>query len=34
MKDFDLLAILLKPEFGAMLLHGLQGNVARGKRQQ
>jgi polar amino acid transport system permease protein len=23
MKDFDLLAILLKPEFGAMLLHGL-----------
>ena len=24
MKDFDLLAILLKPEFGAMLLHGLQ----------
>ena len=24
MKDFDLLAILLNPEFGAMLLHGLQ----------
>lgn len=24
MKDFDLLAILLKPEFGAMLLHGLE----------
>ena len=24
MKDFDLLAILLKPEFGAMLWHGLQ----------
>jgi polar amino acid transport system permease protein len=23
MKDFDLLAILLKPEFGAMLLHGM-----------
>jgi polar amino acid transport system permease protein len=23
MKDFDLLAILLKPEFGAMLLHGV-----------
>ena len=23
MKDFDLLAILLKPEFGAMLLHGI-----------
>jgi polar amino acid transport system permease protein len=23
MKDFDLLAVLLKPEFGAMLLHGL-----------
>jgi polar amino acid transport system permease protein len=23
MKDFDLLAILLKPDFGAMLLHGL-----------
>jgi len=24
MKDFDLLAILLKPEFGAMLLHGVE----------
>ena len=24
MKDFDLLAILLKPEFGAMLLHGIE----------
>lgn len=24
MKNFDLLAILLKPEFGAMLLHGLE----------
>ena len=23
MKDFDLMAVLLKPEFGAMLLHGL-----------
>ncbi len=26
MKDFDLLAILLKPEFGDMLLHGLRGH--------
>ncbi|SCK25384.1 polar amino acid transport system permease protein [Variovorax sp. HW608] len=24
MKDFDLLAVLLKPEFGAMLLHGVE----------
>ena len=24
MKDFDLMAVLLKPEFGAMLLHGLE----------
>jgi polar amino acid transport system permease protein len=24
MKDFDLMAILLKPEFGAMLLHGVE----------
>jgi polar amino acid transport system permease protein len=24
MKDFDLLAVLLKPEFGAMLLHGME----------
>ncbi|MDB5858258.1 MAG: transporter permease, partial [Ramlibacter sp.] len=24
MKDFNLLAILLNPEFGAMLLHGLR----------
>ncbi len=24
MKDFDLMAVLLKPEFGAMLLHGVE----------
>src|SRR4030095_417235 len=24
MKDFDLMALLLKPEFGAMLLHGVE----------
>jgi polar amino acid transport system permease protein len=27
MKDFDLLAILLKPEFGAMLLHGIEATL-------
>ncbi len=27
MKEFDLLAILLKPEFGLMLLHGIEATL-------
>jgi polar amino acid transport system permease protein len=27
MKDFDLIAVLMKPEFGAMLLHGVQATL-------
>ncbi|VTU23571.1 putative amino-acid permease protein YxeN [Variovorax sp. SRS16] len=27
MKDFDLIAVLMKPEFGAMLLHGVEATL-------